>query len=574
MLFTATRKMKIRGTWYLYNMGGRNTRRRVENKSKATLATLDALIMYLLQVSRLYHTLIGLQFIQVFYRLKYRFVKPKRVKSISNGLFAQLDLVAFPIKQTTLYLEEATWTFNFLNLKRSFSKDMQDWAFSDYGMLWTYNLNYFDCLLQPDMSKELGLEILNQFYVTPVEKNPIILHPYPTSLRIINTAKFISKWGVEEDWLNCELVSDLKFLSVRLEYHLLANHLLENAFALYIGGVITNQQQYTLKGKKLLIQELKEQILNDGMHYERSPMYHLIILERVLDTLNFAKSNNDNLESKLKFYAIRMIGLVLNWNDLDRVPMMQDSAYGVAPAVAAILDYSRRLLGNDFPGAASDLRGSGYRKMNSGNYKLFVNVGSLGPSYQPGHAHADELNFELFYKGYPVIVDTGISTYEKNQRRQLERSTESHNCIVVNSNNSSDVWFGFRVGRRAKVELIKDDEIIVAQHFGYAPIVVKRSWQSLNGAIVIDDELKSTPNKFEASGKLHFHPDISIERIDKNTFNLSNNLVVKIESTNETLDVLVSNYQYASGYNCLNSAKVITYTCKNQIRVTICEVSQ
>ena len=55
-------------------------------------------------------------------------------------------------------------------------------------------------------------------------------------------------------------------------------------------------------------------------------------------------------------------------------------------------------------------------------------MGSIGPSYQPGHAHADELNFELFYKGSPIIVDTGVSTYEKNERR-LREDLNSHNVL-------------------------------------------------------------------------------------------------------------------------------------------------
>jgi hypothetical protein len=106
------------------------------------------------------------------------------------------------------------WSFSFLNLEQSFSQESLDWSFADYGMLWTYNLNYFDWLHQPDISKEQGLETLSQFYATPAEKNPIILHPYPTSLRIINTAKFISKWDIKEDWLYYELVSDLKVLKL------------------------------------------------------------------------------------------------------------------------------------------------------------------------------------------------------------------------------------------------------------------------------------------------------------------------------------------------------------------------
>jgi len=268
-----------------------------------------------------------------------------------------------------------------------------------------------------------------------------------------------------------------------------------------------------------------------------------------------------------------MTGLVINWQDLDRIPMMQDSAYGIALSIPSILEYSYGLLGDHYPITVNHFGDSGYRMINSDNFRMFANVGSIGPSYQPGHAHADELNFELFYKGAPVIVDTGISTYEKNQRRLLERSTESHNCIVVNAINSSDVWSGFRVGKRAKVQLIQDDRTITAQHFGYYPIIVNRSFQTLDGPIVITDELKNTPKSFEASGKLHLHPDINIERVDNNTVILSNNLGVKFESSSETIDVSVSEYKYAKGYNCLITAKVITYTCKALIRITISEVS-
>ena len=324
--------------------------------------------MDLYQVKRLYHTLKHLKFTQVYHQIKYRLVNPKRVATSWEGSFAEVDLVAFPEKRTSLSLSNDVWIFSFLNLEQSFSQDSLDWSYLDYGMLWTYNLNYFDWLHQPDFSKELGLETLSNFYATSAKQNPIILHPYPTSLRIINTAKFISKWDVKEDWLYSELVSDLKFLKGRLEYHLLANHLLENAFALYIGGLIADQKVITKKGKKLLIRELSEQVLDDGMHYERSPMYHLNILERLLDAYNVAKSIGDDLEPVLKSYAAKMTGLAMNWKDLDRIPMMQDSAYDIALSVADILEYSKRLLEQDYPSKSNDLMDSGYRRLDSKNF--------------------------------------------------------------------------------------------------------------------------------------------------------------------------------------------------------------
>ncbi|MDA8687056.1 heparinase II/III family protein [Schleiferiaceae bacterium] len=461
-------------------------------------------------------------------------------------------------------------------MKHTFCQSSLDWSFADYGMLWTYNLNYFDWLHQQGMSKEQGLKTLRQFYATPAENNPIIQHPYPTSLRIFNTAKFISKWGIKEDWLYSELLSDLKFLSSRLEYHLLANHLLENAFALYIGGLITDQKKITQQGKKLLIRELKEQILNDGMHYERSPMYHLIILERLLDAHNFAKAVGDDLEPILKSYAVNMTGLTLNWKDLDRIPMMQDSAYDIALSVSDILEYSKRLLEQDYPSESNDLMDSGYRRLDSGNFTLIANVGSISPSYQPGHAHADELNFELFYKGAPLIVDTGISTYEKNDRRLLERSTSCHNCVVSGS-NSSDVWSGFRVGKRANVKIASDDhQKLKAEHDGFGTITARTFDCSVTGQMIITDELiyQSNLKGYYGKGYLHFHPDVHLEQIDEATFLINNqiNLAFNNDKYNPSI-IELETYSYAKGYNKLLDARLISYSVFEQIKIQIREAS-
>ena len=532
--------------------------------------------MDLHQIKRLYHTLKHLKFTQVYHQIKYRLFKPKRVATPWDGVFAQVDLVDFPKKQKSLSISKGMLSFRFLNLSQSFSQDSINWSLGDYGMLWTYNLNYFDWLHQPGMSKDQGLETLSHLYATPVEKNPIILHPYPTSLRIINTAKFISMWNITEEWLYYELVSDLKFLSERLEYHLLANHLLENSFALYIGGLITNQGEFIQKGKKLLLRELKEQVLNDGMHYERSPMYHLIILERLLDALNFAKASGDDLEPMLKSYAFKMTGLAMNWEDLDRIPMMQDSAYDVAFTVPEILKYSESLLGEKFPSKPNELKDSGYRNFKSDSFSLFANVGSIGPSYQPGHAHADELTFELFYEGSPIIVNTGVSTYEKNNRRFLERSTNSHNCVVL-GDNSSDVWSGFRVGKRANVKIsVDNDQQLIATHNGFGTLVSRNFDSSEVGQITLIDTLvyQSSSKGFYGKGYLHLHPDVEVKQVDKATFLLNNRIELSIRSDKYNPSTIeLESYSYARGYNSLIDATVISYSVFEQTIIQILEAS-
>jgi len=514
--------------------------------------------------------------VQVYYQIIYRLNKPQRIINSWEGTFVQIPLVDFPDKNISLWINDESWCFSFLNIEKSFFEDSLDWSFGDYGMLWAYNLNYFDWLHQPDLSKEQGIDTLNRFYSTPAEKNPIILHPYPTSLRIINTAKFVSKWAIREGWLYSELVSDLKFLSSRLEFHLQANHLLENAFALYIGGIITNQKEIKRKGKKLLIRELEEQILSDGMHYERSPMYHLIILERLLDSLNFAMAIGDDLKSVLKSYAIKMTGFAMNWKNLDRIPMMQDSAYGVALTVPEILKYSKMILSEDYPSSSNNMKDSGYRNLISGSFSLFANVGSIGPSYQPGHAHSDELSFELFYNGAPIIVDTGVSTYEKNNRRQKERSTNSHNCIVL-GNNSSDVWSGFRVGRRANVKIGLDDKKkVTATHDGFSILTSRSFDSSVSSVIIIKDQLNHQSNSSGnyGIGFLHLHPDVYLIQKKEGTFLINNQLELIFQSEDNTSSIIgIDQYCYAKGYNILQEATVITYSVFNQITIQIREAN-
>lgn len=514
------------------------------------------------QVTRLYHTLKHLKFTQVYHQIKYRLVNPKRLAIPWKGSFAQVVLVDFPEKQKSLSLSNDVWSFRFLNLEKSFSEESLDWSFADCGMLWTYNLNYFDWLHQPGITIEQGLETLSQFYATSAEKNPIILHPYPTSLRIINTAKFISKWDIKEEGLYHEVVSDLKFLSGRLEYHLLANHLLENAFALYIGGLITDQKEITEKGKKLLIHELKEQVLVDGMHYERSPMYHLIILERLLDAYNFAKAVGDDLELVLKSYAAKMTSLAMNWKDLDRIPMMQDSAYDIALSVSDILEYSKRLLEQDYPSKSNDLTDSGYRRLVSENFTLFANVGSIGPSYQPAHAHSDELSFELFHSGTPIIVDTGISTYEKNVTRFKERSSVSHNCVSINCQNLSDVWAGFRVGERAIVES-QSTSVFIQATCKANKLLISRNFEVISDGFLIVDNVQRNDG-LPARGCLHLHPDVNLEKLDSHKFKVSEFIISISADLNE---VWIEDYTYCKGYNNRVSSMKLMYSLKNHAKV-------
>ena len=121
------------------------------------------------------------------------------------------------------------------------------------------------------------------------------------------------------------------------------------------------------------------------------------------------------------------------------------------------------------------LQNSGYCSIGAKTYKCLIDIGSVGPSYQPGHSHAQTFSFELSIWGKRVFVNTGVSEYSQGERRQLERSTKAHNTVSCFNQNSSEVWSSFRVAKRAKVsniKIIKKNNLIKisSKHDGYKNI--------------------------------------------------------------------------------------------------------
>src|SRR5690606_6683694 len=120
------------------------------------------------------------------------------------------------------------------------------------------------------------------------------------------------------------------------------------------------------------------------------------------------------------------------------IPHFNDSADGMAFTSGGLIDYARKLNlnpeSNYRPGV------SGYRLFRFNNYECAIDAAAIGPSYQPGHGHADALSFIRYAQGRPLLVEAGTSTYNDCQQRQTERSTRSHNSVEVNGQNQSEVY--------------------------------------------------------------------------------------------------------------------------------------
>ena len=448
-------------------------------------------------------------------------------------------------------------TFTFLNRSVIFEHTI-DWNCAVHGKLWTYNLTYFDFLHQHTMTKSDGLNLIHDFIAHSSTLRDA-LEPFPISLRGINWIKFLVQHDIHDQIIDDSLYAQHHILLDNLEYHLLGNHLLENGFSLLFGAYYFHDEKFYTVAKKILIAELEEQILADGAHFELSPMYHQIMLYRVLECINLIKNNvwkAQELLSLLETKAVMMLGWLQTITYTDgTIPLLNDSADGIAPTSKELFEYANRLSVKIEP---TLLSASGYRKKVTDRYECIVDVGNIGPDYIPGHAHSDTFNFELRIDGKPIIVDTGLSTYESNAKRSLERSTAAHNTIMIDSREQSEVWGGFRVANRAKiVHLVENGDTITATHDGYKAIgaMHTRSFSFDNRRIKIEDKIKSTQNH-TCTAFLHLHPDVAV-MITNDTIVLNESIIITCSHHDSiTTDV----YHYAPEFNTLIPATVIKIT--------------
>ncbi len=511
---------------------------------------------------------------QIYYRLfytlrsKYRGYTNFKYQDIKAPMSNRLSFTKSIDSYHSLYGDRE---FCFLNLRYKFDKDI-DWNFIEYGKLWAYNLNYFDFLNQKEVNRDISLHIIDEF-IDNIDKNSEGMEPFPISLRGINWIKFLSIYDIKDEKIDNSLYNQYMVLMDNLEYHLLGNHLLENGFSLLFGAYYFGDKALYSKAKEILKEELEEQILDDGAHFELTPMYHQIMLFRVLDSLNLV-TNNTIFKDELESFLIKKATKMLSWlNSISykdgSIPHFNDSVDGVAPSSNELFQYAKSL---NLDIGRVKLQDSGYRVVDKDRYELRIDVGSIGPSYIPGHAHSDTFNFELRVDGKPFIVDTSISTYENSEERVKQRATSSHNTVKIAELDQSEVWSSFRVANRAEVLFLKErDGEIVASHDGYKKrlgILHQRRFKYSDSTILIKDNIiGQIESNISQVAYLHFHPTIKEIKID----NLDS--IVKFENLDIYFSGLESleldSYQFATAFNRVERAEVLKVTFRNELLTKI-----
>ncbi|MCX4028823.1 alginate lyase family protein [Endozoicomonas sp. SM1973] len=450
--------------------------------------------------------------------------------------------------------------FIFLN-KRGKLLDVNSWNDTAFEKLWLYNLHYFEDLvaIESEVRKEWHLDLISSW----INDNPVTYgngwEPYPTSLRVVNWIKwFFNGQMPEPGWLH-SLALQAKVLSQSLEYHLLGNHLFANSKALIFAGIFfegDEPESWLKKGLEILDTEIKEQVLADGGNFELSPMYHNIMLYDLLDLINISQhyiySEFKQREDSWRLTAEKMLvwmNMMLH-QDGD-IAFFNDSVKAIAPSPDKLKDYALKLNIKEGTTKRTNqnlsesiqfcrLADSGYLRLESKDAVAILDCAKIGPDYQPGHAHADTLSFELSLFGQRTVVNSGISQYGETIERLRQRSTAAHSTVEIDGENSSEVWAGFRVARRARpcdLVIKEKREIITVSciHDGYRRLpgrpIHKREWIFTPESLAIVDNISGQFTKAIAYYYLHPNVKASILNVDSHVYKI----LLKLENFKEAL---------------------------------------
>ncbi len=267
------------------------------------------------------------------------------------------------------------------------------------------------------------------------------------------------------------------YLNDHIEWHLRGNHLMRDAVGLAWAGRFLDGPEphaWLRQATSLAIEQATEQVLPDGGHFERSPGYHVEIMEDLL-VLIFLLEDREAQEKLRQTWAKMAEHLAWMRHPDGDIPLFNDAALRGAGTISNLFSLGERL---DVAVDASPRRGgrvfadTGMVVWQGARWTLFFDVGLVGPDFQPGHAHADTLTIESSFDGRRLFVDPGCICYDDDHRRRYDRSTEAHNTVCIDTTDSSQMWKIFRVGRRARpldgvTEIRTDGLSAASSHDGY-----------------------------------------------------------------------------------------------------------
>ncbi|WP_277540858.1 alginate lyase family protein [Haloarcula laminariae] len=279
--------------------------------------------------------------------------------------------------------------------------------------------------------------------------------PHAVSLRVLNLARFCA-W-VRDDTAVQALAARLvyrnaAFLANHVEHDVGGNHLIENGAALVMAGTLFDGEGEAWRRQGVdVLRAASDQFLDDGGHFERSPMYHSIALVRYLTAVDLLRRAGRSVPDELREVAVAATDFLRRLAPPDgRIPLLNDAVFGEAPPLPAVLRYADAVGVDATATAGTSLPASGYYWLGDGDDRLLVDGGQPGPVHLPGHTHNDALSVAFWADGQRLLTDTGTPSYVPTNEREYARSVAAHNTVQYGDTEPMPVGGSYLLGRRVE----------------------------------------------------------------------------------------------------------------------------
>lgn len=495
-----------------------------------------------MSLSRLFNTIKYLKPIQIISRFT-PFTKTG-YKKFHNVHHINADLFIDGLHNNSDYLNRFAFKGDLINiLNQEIELDYS--KLNSLPPLINYNVQYFEYGIvwaQTGCSFNFIKEKWNEYL-----KCTLPLEPYVVSLQLINMVIAMQISKVDDSQIYDEIYSRYRWLLRHQEKHLLANHYFENLKTIVVLSYIFSERNifdiYINKLKK----ECREQILDDGFHFELSPMYHKLVLEDLL--LVSRVYSSDWLDKTIIKMSLAINSLE---NGAPRTLLFNDSGDNVAKPLSAIVKTIEKLynikLRDD-----QKLLSSGFCVFRNSQYLLAIDAGTVGPNYNPGHAHCDCLSFELFRNSKSVFVNCGTFCYQ-GDKRPFFRSTKAHNTIMISNHEQSDCWGEHRVAKRIKkVSFNRQGNTFFGSYTNCYGEIHERKIDFDFNTLSVLDKCKKTKKNAIISSFLHLAPGFDF----KDNCIYGNDCCFKLQTTNCTVEIVES--VYSPEFGSLHKIKCLVF---------------
>jgi len=353
--------------------------------------------------------------------------------------------------------------------------------------------------------------------------------PYCVSLRVRHWSRFAA-WRRRADFaqdtaLLQSLEKNVRFLARNLEHDVGGNHLVENGAALVLGGALLDDAELIARGRRVLEAAADDQLLPDGGHFERSSMYHVLVLESYLTAVNVL-AHRGTRPDRLTAAAQAATEFLATLEPPDsKLPLLNDAVRSQSLGLETCLRYAARvgIEPEERSSGAADAAGrpslpdSGYYWLGDERSALLVDGGPVGPRHLPGHSHNDLLQVLWWVDGTQFVTDTGTYSYESGPRRQYARSVAAHNTVQVGDVEPIEIGGKYLMGRRTEpsVRLTETDDVTALVGSYERTSRTSASYRHCRRVYAGDAwwlvwDRVDAPKPVEVHSRLHLHPAVSV----------------------------------------------------------------